>query len=39
MHEIKGTHLLRLPDTKKKMKAAEEWCKARKIVYRLISKY
>lgn len=39
LHEIKGTHLLRLPDTEKKMKAAEEWCKARKMVFRMISKY
>lgn len=39
LHEIKGTHLLRLPNTEKKMKAAEQWCKARKIVFRLISKY
>jgi type III restriction enzyme len=39
LHEIKGTHLLRLPNTQKKIDSAREWCKARKIVFRLISKY
>jgi len=39
IHEIKGTHLLRLPETKLKIKAAEAWCKARKITFKIISRY
>jgi len=35
--EIKGRHLL--PQFKKKMAAAQEWCKARKMSFRVISKY
>jgi len=35
--EIKGRHLL--PQFKKKMEAAHKWCKARKIIFRVISKY
>ena len=35
--EIKGRHLL--PQFKKKMGAAQEWCKARKMDFRTISKY
>lgn len=39
IHEMKGTHLLRLPETKLKIKAAEEWCRARKIIFKVISRY
>ena len=35
--EIKGKHLL--PQFKRKMSAAQEWCKARKMTFRVISKY
>jgi len=35
--EIKGKHLL--PKFKRKMSAAQEWCKARKMNFRVISKY
>lgn len=35
--EIKGRHLL--PQFKRKMDAAQEWCKARKMTFRTISKY
>ena len=37
--EMKGTHLLKNPDTKKKRDFAKKWCEARKIKYRTISKY
>lgn len=39
IREIKGGHLLRNPQFQKKMRAAQEWCKARKMQYRLLSKY
>ena len=35
--EIKGRHLL--PTFKRKSSAAQEWCKARKMNFRVISKY
>jgi hypothetical protein len=35
--EIKGRHLL--PTFKRKMEAAQEWCKARNIEFKVISKY
>ena len=37
--EMKGTHLLKNPDTKKKIEFAKKWCKIRKMKYRIISKY
>ena len=37
--EIKGSHLLKNPDTKKKIEFAKKWCIARKMKYRIISKY
>ena len=37
--EMKGTHLLKNPDTKKKIEFAKKWCEARKMTYRIISKY
>lgn len=37
--EIKGTHLLKNPNTKRKTEYARKWCKARGIRYRLISRY
>jgi len=39
IHEIKGTHLLKNPITKKKFDAADKYCKARKMNFRIISKY
>ena len=39
LHELKGTHLLNTPILKAKINAAEEWCKARKIFFKLISRY
>lgn len=39
IREIKGGHLLKTPQFKKKISAAEDWCKARKMGYRVISKY
>jgi hypothetical protein len=39
LHEIKGGHLLRLPETKLKIKAGEDWCKVRKMLFRVISRY
>ena len=35
--EIKGKHLL--PQFKRKMEAAHKWCKARKMTFRVITKY
>lgn len=35
--EIKGRHLL--PQFKKKMESAQKWCDARKMGFRVISKY
>lgn len=37
--EMKGVHLLKNPDTKKKMEFAKKWCEARGMRYRIISKY
>ena len=37
--EMKGTHLLKNPDTQKKIEFAKKWCDARKMKYRIISKY
>jgi hypothetical protein len=37
--EMKGTHLWKNPDVRKKKEFAEKWCKARNMKYRLISKY
>lgn len=37
--EIKGKHLLKTPNTKRKAEAAKKWCDARGIKYRLISRY
>jgi len=37
--EMKGEHLLKNPNTKRKMEYAKKWCDARGIKYRLISKY
>ena len=37
--EMKSTHLLKNPDTQKKMEFAKKWCAARGITYRIISKY
>ena len=39
LHEMKGTHMLNLPVTKRKVEAAKEWCKSRKMEFKLISKY
>lgn len=37
--EMKGRHLLKSPNTKRKAEYAKKWCEARGIQYRLISKY
>ena len=37
--EIKSPHLLKTPSTKAKADAARKWCDARKMRYRLISRY
>jgi hypothetical protein len=37
--EIKGTHFLNNPITKKKFEAADKYCKARKMSFKIISKY
>ena len=37
--EMKGEHLLKNPDTKKKMEFAKKWCESRGMKYRIISKY
>ena len=39
LHEMKGGHLLQNPITKRKADAAEEWCKARKMKLKLLSKF
>ena len=37
--EMKGTHLIKNPDTKRKIDAGRKWCDARGMKYRIISKY
>jgi TnsA endonuclease N terminal len=37
--EMKGQHLLNNPNTRRKMDYAKKWCNARKIKYRIYSKY
>ena len=37
--EMKGEHLLNNPVTRRKMEYAKKWCNARKILYRIYSKY
>lgn len=39
IHEMKGTHLLSNPITKRKVDRAREWCRVRKMNFRIISKY
>ncbi len=39
LHEMKGTHLLDNPITKRKVDKAREWCKNRGMNFRIISKY
>ena len=39
LHEMKGGHLLDNPITKRKVDAAREWCKARKMNLKLVSKF
>ena len=38
IHEMKGGHLLQNPITKRKLDAARDWCKARKMNLRVLSK-
>jgi hypothetical protein len=38
IREVKGNHLLPLPDTQAKITAATEWCTRRGIVFRVIVK-
>ena len=37
--EMKGEHLLKNPDTQKKMEYGKKWCEARGMKYRIVSKY
>lgn len=37
--EMKGQHLLQNLDTKRKTESARNWCEARSMKYRLISRY
>jgi len=39
LHEVKGAHLLDSELTRRKAAAAREWCDARGMKYRLISKF
>ncbi len=39
IHEIKGTHFLKNPITKKKFDAGDKYCKARKMNFKIISKH
>ena len=39
LHETKGTHLMSSPRNERKIKSAREWCKVRKMDFRIISKY
>lgn len=39
LHEMKGGHLLQNPITKRKIEAAKEWCRARKMNVKLVSKF
>jgi hypothetical protein len=39
LHEMKGGHLLQNPITKRKIDAAREWCKVRKMNLKLLSKF
>jgi len=36
---MKGGHLLGTPVTRRKIDAAREWCKARKMEIKVVSKY
>lgn len=37
--EMKGGHLIKNPETKKKKEFADKWCEARGIKYRILTKY
>jgi hypothetical protein len=39
LHEMKGGHLLQNPITRRKIEAAKEWCRARKMNVKLVSKF
>lgn len=39
LHEMKGGHLLQNPITRRKTEAAKEWCLARKMNLKLLSKF
>lgn len=38
IHEVKGTHLLRNPITRRKFDTTHKWCNARKMNFRAISR-
>jgi len=38
LHEIKGGHYLKNPDTIRKHEAARNWCKKRKMVFVVVTK-
>lgn len=37
--EMKGGHLIKNPETKKKKEFADKWCEARGMKYRILTKY
>jgi hypothetical protein len=39
LHEMKGGHLLQNPITKRKIDAAREWCRSRRMNVKLVSKF
>lgn len=39
LHEMKGGHLLDNPITRKKLEAAREWCKVRKMEIKVVSRF
>ena len=38
LHEVKGTHLMQMPDTRLKLDAGQRWCERRGMAFRLIYK-
>lgn len=38
LHEVKGTHLIEIEDTKRKLAAGEAFCKARGMVFKVVTR-
>ncbi len=38
IHEVKGTHLRGNPDTERKLKAGEEFCRKRGMIFKIVSR-